>query len=119
MEASCRRTAYTHIPHTVMIMVIALTFHTEDPDRVGDALNIFLFLDLSPSAGSEAELLTRKLDAILGGSTLTCFLETSLLMENQKVVPVTGWYKAASQLEYWAVFFMVFLGDDRVHRATY
>ena len=52
-----------------MIMVIALTFHTKDPDRVGDALNIFLFPDLSPSAGSEAALLTRKWDVILGGGT--------------------------------------------------
>ena len=102
-----------------MIMVIALTFHTKDPDRVGDALNIFLFPDLSPFAGSEAEIVTRKLDAILGGGTLTLFVEKSLLMEKQKVVTVAGWYKAASQLENWAVFFMVFLGDDGVQPATY
>ena len=30
-------------------MVMALAFHTEDPDGVGYAFNIFLFLDLYPS----------------------------------------------------------------------
>ena len=48
-------------------MVMALAFHTKYPDRVGDTLNIFLFPDLSPSAGSEASLLTRKWYVILGG----------------------------------------------------
>ena len=49
MEAVCQRTAdglcfrLPRIPHTVAVMVMALAFHTEDPDRVGDTLNIFLF----------------------------------------------------------------------------
>ena len=61
-------------------MVMALVFHTKDPGRVGDTLDIFLFPDLSPSAGSDAALLTRKWDVILGGGTLTSFADTSLLM---------------------------------------
>ena len=68
-------------------MVMVLTFHTEDPDGVGDALNILLFPDLFPLEGSEAALLTRKWDAILGGGTLTFFEETSFLMVKQKVAP--------------------------------
>ena len=42
------------ITHTVAVMVMALTFHTEDPDGVEDALNIFLLPNLFPSAGLEA-----------------------------------------------------------------
>ena len=100
-------------------MVMALDFHTEDPDRVGDALNVFLFPSLSPSVGLEAALLTQKWDAILGGSTLTSFADTSLLMGKHKVAPITRWDEASSQLKSWAVFCTVFLGDDRVHPSTY
>ena len=85
-------------------MVMALAFHTKDPDRVGDTLNIFLFPDLSPSAGSEAALLTRKWDVILGGGTLTSFADTILLMGEQKVAPIAEWDEAESQIEAWAVF---------------
>ena len=100
-------------------MVMAFTFHTKYPDRVGDALNIFLFPDLSPSAGLEAALLTRKWDAILGGGTLTSFADTSLRMVKYKVTPITVWDEAESELEAWAVFWTVFLGDDGVHPNTY
>ena len=58
----------------------------------------------------EAALLTRKWDAILGDGTLTSFADTSLLMGTQNVAPITGWDKAASQLEAFAVFCTVFLG---------
>ena len=85
-------------------MVMALAFHTEYPDGVGDALNIFLFPDLSPLAGSEASLLTYMWDAILGVRTLTSFAATNLVMGKQKVSPIAGWDEVASQLEAWAVF---------------
>ena len=85
-------------------MVMVLTFHTEEPDGVGDVLNILFFPDLSPSAGSEAALLTRKWDTILGGGNLTSFADTSLLMGKQKFAPIAGWDEAVSQLEAWAVF---------------
>ena len=64
MGAACRGTAeglrfrLPRIPHAVAVMVMALAFHTKDPDGVGDQLNIFLFPDLSPSAGLESALLT-------------------------------------------------------------
>ena len=102
MEAVFRRTADSlrfrppRIPHAVAFMVIALAFHTEDPDGVGDALNIFLFPDLSPLEGSEGGFVTRKWDAILGGRTLNSFADTNLVMGNHKVAPIAGWDKAVS-----------------------
>ena len=72
MEEACRRTIkilrfrHPHIPHAVVVMVMELTFHIKYVDRVEDTLNIFLFTDISPLAGSEAAFLTRKWGAILG-----------------------------------------------------
>ena len=60
----------------------------------------------------------QKWDMILGGGTVTSFAETSLLMGEHKVAPITGWYEAESQLEAWSVFCMVFLGDNGVHTTT-
>ena len=117
MEVAYQRTADglsfrpLRTPHAVTVMVMALAFHTKDPYGVGTAFNIFLFPDLSPLAGSEAPLLTRKWGAISGGGTLTSFADTSLMMGKQKVAPIAGWDKASSQLEAWAVFCKVFLGD--------
>ena len=98
---------------------MSLNFQIDDPYGVGYALNILLFPDLSPSARSEAALLTRKWDVILGGNTLTSFADMSLLMGKQKIDPITGWDEASSQLEAWTVFCMLFLGDDGVHPVTY
>ena len=100
-------------------MVTALAFHTKDPDGVEDTLNIFLFPELSPSAGSKAALLTQKWDAIMGDGTLISFADTSLLMGKQKVSPIAGWEEAYSQLEAWAVFCNLFLGGNGVHPTTY
>ena len=105
IEAACCHTAESlrfcplYIPHTATVMVMALAFHTKDPDRVEDTLNIFLFPDLSPSARSEAALLTRKWDVILGGETLTYFTDMRLLMGKKKVASILGWDEAESQLE--------------------
>ena len=57
MEAACCRTTNRIrfrppcITYAVVVMVVALAFHTKYPDRVGDALNIFLFPIISPSVG--------------------------------------------------------------------
>ena len=124
MEASCWRTVDIlrflppRIPHTVAVIVMALTFHTEYLVGMGYALNI-LPPDLYPLAGLETAILMWKWDAILGGGTVTFFAGTSLLMGNQKVAPIAGWDEAASQLEAWDVFCMFSLGDDGVHPATY
>ena len=83
------------IPCIAVVMVLSLAFHTEDPDGVGDALNIYLFTDLSPSEGLEAALLTRKWDTILGGeilggSTLASSADMSLLMGETEGRPHRG-----------------------------
>ena len=125
MEAACRRTADglrfcpPRIPYTVDVMVMTLTFHTKEPNQVGDVFNILLLPDLSPLVGLETEVLMRKWDTILGVGTLTSFTDTSLLMGKQKVSPIRGWDEAASQLEAWSVFCTVFLVNDGVHPATY
>ena len=56
---------------------------------------------------------------VLGVGTLTSFVYTILLMGNQKFSPIAAWYKTASQLEAWAVFYTVFLGDNGFHPTTY
>ena len=81
-----------------MVTVLYLTFHSEEPDRVGDAVNLFLFVDLSPMTGSEVAPLTRRWDAVFGGGILTSFYDTSLLLGHQKVSPVESCNKAASQI---------------------
>ena len=100
-------------------MVMALTFHTKYPEGVEDALNIYIFTGLSPLAGLGVALLTQEWYEILGGGTQTSFAETNLLMGNQKVAPIVGWYEAVSQLEAWPVFCTVFLEYDRAHPAIY
>ena len=47
------------------------------------------------------------------------FADTSLLMGKQKVAPIAGWDEVESQLEARAMFCTLFLGDNRVHPATY
>ena len=91
------------IPHSVGVIILALTFHIEDPEGVGGAVNILLFLDFFQYKGLEAVLLARKLDAVLGGDTLALFSDTSLLMAKQKVSPVIDWDESTSQIEAWEV----------------
>ena len=72
MEAACLQTAeqmcsrVPRIPHAVAVMVLDLAFYTEDPYSMEDAVNIFIFLDLTPAARSKASLLVRGWGAILG-----------------------------------------------------
>ena len=89
------------VPQAAVVMVMSLALHTKDPDGVGGAINILLFPDLSPSVGLEDALLTRKCNMILGGGggTLDYFSDTSMLMRKEKVTPIFGWVKVASQLE--------------------
>ena len=94
METACRRTAEhlcfwaPRISHAILVLVLGLAFYSEDPDGVGDAISILIFPDLSPSASSEAALLARRWDTILGGGAFTTFSDTSLLLAKEKVKPV-------------------------------
>ena len=44
------------ISHIVAGILLSLALYIEDPDRVGDTVNIFLFTDLYLSSISEATL---------------------------------------------------------------
>ena len=79
-------------------MVLALAFHTKDPDGVGDAVNAVLFPYLSPVADFEAALLTRRWESVFSGGTLTSFDKTSLLLGRQKFTPMDSWYKVDPQI---------------------
>ena len=76
MEATCRRTAEhlcfraPRIYHSVAVIVLGLALYSEDPEDVGYTIKVFLFPDLSPLPRSEATLLARRWDAILGGGAL-------------------------------------------------
>ena len=72
------------IPHFVVCMVMALVLSTKVPDGVWGALNVFLFPGLSPSIGSKAFLLTRRLDAVLGDNTFTAFADTGSILGQKK-----------------------------------
>ena len=121
MEAECRRTAEhlqflaPRISHSVAVLVLGLDFYSEEPDGVGEGINVFIFPDLSPSVGSEATLLAKRWDSILGGGALASFADTSLLLGKQRVEPVTSWEAAEKQIEAWGVFCHVFLGYADVH----
>ena len=91
MESTCWRTAERlrflppRIPHAVAVMVVVPAFHTEDPDRVGDTLNISLFPDFSPSAGSEASLITQQWGAM--GETYYFPISRLMSAKEVKVLP--------------------------------
>ena len=50
---------------------------------------------------------------------MTSFADTILLMGKQKVAPIAGWDEVESQLEAWAMFCTLFMGDNGVHPTTY
>ena len=47
---------------------------------MGYSINIFLFPELSPSAGSEADLMVRRWDAILEGDAITTLSNMILML---------------------------------------
>ena len=58
-------------------------------------------------------------NAIFWDRTLTSFVETILLLGKQMVASIASWEEVESQLEAWAMFCTLFLGDNGVHPATY
>ena len=90
----------TKNPRLVAVLVLGLALYSEDPDGMGDAINVFMFTDLSLSAVLEAALLERRWYAVLGGGVaLTSFADTSLLLSKQRVESVTIWEAADKKLE--------------------
>ena len=89
---------------------LILNFYTEDPEGVGDAVNIFLFTDLSLSAISEATLVSRRWGTAPDSSPLVNFKDIASLLQRKNVDPVIGLEAAVIMLEKWKVFFEVILG---------
>ena len=80
------------------VFLLGLHFHTEDPDCVNDTVNIFMFPDLSFSAGSEASMVTRIWDTALDANTLTSYAYAAALMKQQRIPPIVGWDAAGENL---------------------
>ena len=73
------------ITHKVAVLLLSLAFHTGYPDRVSNAVNIFMFLDLSLEAGTKAVLVARRWDTALESNTLTSYADTAALMTKQRI----------------------------------
>ena len=58
---------------------------------MNDTVNIFMFPDLSLSAGSEASMVTRRWDTALDANTLTSYADVAALMKHQRLPPIVGW----------------------------
>ena len=87
----------------------------EEPDYVSDTLNIFLFTDLSLSAGSEALMVTRRWDIVLDANTMTSYADAAALMKQQRIPPIVGWEAAEKMLEQWIVLVTFLLGPQERH----
>ena len=57
-------------------------------------MSILLFPYLSLSTNSEAMLVAQLWETILDSRTLTTHVEISVLLQNQKIVPIVGWEAA-------------------------
>ena len=66
--------------HIVDGLLMSLDFYTEDTDRVGDTVKIFLLPDLSLTEISEATLVARRWDTALDSSILMTFTNTVALL---------------------------------------
>ena len=78
------------ITHMVAVLILRLDFHTEDPDGVSDAVNIFMFPDLSLAAGTKVALVTRRWDTALDSDMIMSYANTSALMSKQRISLIMG-----------------------------
>ena len=79
------------IYHVVVGLILKKYFHTEDPDRVGDILNIFLLTSISLLSGSKTVLVVRMWDTELDSSTIMMYDNTVSLLQRQDRYPIVGW----------------------------
>ena len=95
METTCHTTAdqlrfqSSQISHAVKLLLLCLYFYFNYLEDAGNAIKTFLFPDLSPSVRSKADPLACWWDEILGGRVLTSFVDTSLLLANKNLDPIT------------------------------
>ena len=107
-QAEDNKVSSTH--HSIYSIVLAFLLYIKDPYGAGVVVNVFLFTDLSPLAGSKAALLTQIWDTVLVRGILTYFVDRDMLMGRHKVVLVAGCYISLKQMEAWAMFYSVLLG---------
>ena len=79
------------ISHIVSVLLLILDLYTDDPNGIGETLNIFLLPDLPLSESSEDTLVARMWDTDFILSTLKTFSDTVALLNRQKVPPTIGW----------------------------
>ena len=87
------------------------THGTKDPDCVNDIVNIFMFPDLSLSAGSKASMVTQRWDTALDANTLTSYADAAAIMKQQRIPSIVLWEAAAKILEQWIGVVTVLLGS--------
>ena len=103
----------------MVVLLLGLHFHTEDPDCVNDTVNIFQFPDLFLSAGSEASMVTRRWDMALDANSLTSYADAAVLIKQQYIPPIVGWEAAAKMLEQCLIVVTVLLGPQERHPAVF
>ena len=52
----------TKITCMVVFLLLRLAFHTEEPDGVSDAFNIFMFTDIYLAAGTNESMIANRWD---------------------------------------------------------
>ena len=117
MRAQALRLKPPNITHVVSVLLLGLDFHTEDPGRVSDAVNIFMFLDLSLLAGTEAALVARHWDTESKSNTLMSYTNTALLMTKQRISPILVWEGSVKLLNQWLMLIDVIIGPPELHPA--
>ena len=101
------------------VLLLGLHFHTEYLDCVNDTVNIFMFPDLSLSAGSEASMVTWRWDTALDANTLTSYADAAALMKQQRIPPIVGWEAVEKMQKQWLVVVTVLLGPQERHPAVF
>ena len=99
--------------HTFTVLLLGLAFYAEDPDRVRNAVKIFIFLDLSLAEGIEAALVVRRWDTALDSNTLTSYTDNATLMTKQRISPIMRWEGSSKMLKQWLVLIYVILAPPR------
>ena len=103
----------------VAVLLLGLSFHTEDPNGVSDTMNIFMFSDLSLIVGTEAVMVVGRWDTALEFNALTTYADTNTLMKKQRISLIVGWEGAAKMIEKCLVYLVVILSPLGLHTTVH
>ena len=90
-EVACQdkasKTSYKALctTNTLARLIIIPSFHTKDLDGVGDTVNIFMFLEISLYAGSEATMLAMRWDTTIDIKNMTTYEDMVYLLHIQHI----------------------------------